>query len=76
MSCQQAIIPGLLLNELPASYMSHHHVLANVHSCAVQIGMLFVRCRGGISHSPMESVSEEDVGRAASALFTYLAGSL
>lgn len=32
------------------------------------IGMLFVRCRGGISHSPFESVSVEDMGLAIEAL--------
>jgi allantoate deiminase len=26
------------------------------------IGMLFVRCAGGISHHPAEAVAEEDVG--------------
>ncbi|KAA6428495.1 MAG: allantoate chloroplastic-like, partial [Trebouxia sp. A1-2] len=43
---------------------------------AVQIGMLFVRCRGGISHSPQEYVSDEDVGRATTALYTFLAALL
>ncbi|KAL3162355.1 hypothetical protein ABBQ32_010038 [Trebouxia sp. C0010 RCD-2024] len=37
-----------------------------------QIGMVFVRCHGGISHSPLEHVSDEDVGRATAALHTYL----
>ena len=34
--------------------------------------MLFVRCRGGISHSPLEFVSNEDVGQATLALMLFL----
>jgi allantoate deiminase len=36
------------------------------------IAMLFVRCGGGISHSPAESVIESDVGIAISALIEVL----
>lgn len=36
------------------------------------VGMIFVRCRGGISHSPEEFVSKSDVGLATSALFYFL----
>ncbi|MHA7815695.1 MAG: allantoate amidohydrolase [Pseudohaliea sp.] len=32
------------------------------------VGMLFVRCAGGISHHPAESVAEEDVAAALAAL--------
>ncbi len=32
------------------------------------IGMIFVRCRGGISHNPAEHASPEDMGLAVSAL--------
>ena len=32
------------------------------------IGMIFVRCRAGISHSPLESVTVEDMGLAVEAL--------
>ena len=38
--------------------------------------MLFVRCRGGISHSPLEFVSDEDVGQATLALVLFLRGEL
>jgi acetylornithine deacetylase/succinyl-diaminopimelate desuccinylase-like protein len=41
------------------------------------IGMIFVRCRAGISHSPLESVTIEDMGLAVEALvqtITVLAG--
>jgi allantoate deiminase len=36
------------------------------------IGMLFVRCRGGISHNPAESVTEADVGVALAVLGDFL----
>jgi allantoate deiminase len=36
------------------------------------IGMLFVRCKGGISHNPAESVATEDVGAAIDVLGRFL----
>jgi hydantoinase/carbamoylase family amidase len=36
------------------------------------IGMLFVRCRGGISHNPAEAVDAADVGLGAAALIAAL----
>ena len=37
-------------------------------AAVTEVGMLFVRCRGGISHSPDESVTEADVAAALDAL--------
>ncbi len=37
------------------------------------IGMLFVRCRGGISHNPAEYASPEDIGAAVMALTEAIA---
>lgn len=36
------------------------------------IAMLFVRCRGGISHNPAEFASVEDMGRAVLALIRFI----
>lgn len=36
------------------------------------IGMLFVRCRGGISHNPAEYASPDDMGLAAAALVRFI----
>ncbi len=36
------------------------------------IGMLFVRCRGGISHNPMEYASPRDLGLAVAALIGFI----
>ena len=37
------------------------------------IGMLFVRCRGGVSHNPMEYASPRDLGLAVAALIGFIA---
>lgn len=34
--------------------------------------MLFIRCRGGVSHSPDEFVLDDDVGAAGLALLKFL----
>lgn len=34
--------------------------------------MLFVRCRGGVSHSPAEHVSDADVWAAGTAVLAFL----
>jgi acetylornithine deacetylase/succinyl-diaminopimelate desuccinylase-like protein len=36
------------------------------------VAMLFVRCKGGISHNPAESVTEEDVAVAIDVLGKFL----
>ena len=36
------------------------------------IGMLFVRCRGGISHNPMEYANPQDLGLAVAALIGFI----
>jgi allantoate deiminase len=36
------------------------------------IGMLFVRCRGGISHNPVEYASPRDLGLAVAALIGFI----
>ena len=41
-------------------------------SLLTDIAMLFVRCRGGISHNPAESVTPEDVEVAIQVLERFL----
>lgn len=36
------------------------------------IGMLFVRCEGGISHNPLENVDRDDMGLAVEALIRWI----
>lgn len=47
-----------------------HDAMAMAH--LTQIGMLFVRCRGGISHSPAEHVLDDDVWAAGLAVLAFL----
>ncbi len=59
--------------ELPAVYLPS----GAGHDAAVMAeltgsAMLFVRCRGGISHSPMESVSTQDVGIAIAVMVRFV----
>ena len=37
-----------------------------------KMGMLFVRCRGGVSHSPLEHVEPDDVAAASAAIYHYI----
>ncbi|WP_348771421.1 allantoate amidohydrolase [Azospirillum sp. SYSU D00513] len=41
-------------------------------AAAMPVGMLFVRCRGGISHHPAESITAEDAGTAVAVLLDFL----
>jgi hydantoinase/carbamoylase family amidase len=41
-------------------------------SAITDVAMLFVRCRGGISHNPAESITREDAGVAARALLDFI----
>jgi allantoate deiminase len=36
------------------------------------IAMLFVRCKGGISHNPAESITSEDAGIGARTLLRFI----
>ena len=59
---------GMAARRLPSG--AGHDGLALVALCP--IGMLFVRCRGGISHNPAESILEEDAGLAVVVLLDFL----
>jgi allantoate deiminase len=68
-ACDNAVRAiGLRPFHLPSG--AGHDGLTMIALCP--IAMLFVRCRGGISHSPAESVIESDVGIAISALIEVL----
>lgn len=45
---------------------------AVVMAGVTEVAMLFVRCKGGISHNPAESVTEEDVGVAIDVVSKFL----
>ncbi len=59
---------GVRPRRLPSG--AGHDALAMAALCP--IGMLFLRCRGGVSHHPAESVTAQDVDIAVRALVTFL----
>jgi allantoate deiminase len=55
---------GILPLRLPSG--AGHDAVAMAALCPV--AMMFVRCKGGISHNPAESITVEDADRAARVL--------
>jgi allantoate deiminase len=61
---------GITPRHLPSG--AGHDAMAMAALCPV--GMLFVRCRGGISHNPGESILESDAEIAVRVMARVLAG--
>ncbi len=61
---------GLRPLRLPSG--AGHDAMALASLCP--IAMLFVRCDGGISHNPLESITTEDAGIAAQVFLDFLEG--
>jgi allantoate deiminase len=59
---------GHAVRELPSG--AGHDGMAMID--LTDIAMLFVRCRGGVSHHPAEHVSEEDIAAAAQVLLRVI----
>ncbi len=59
---------GISVRRLPSG--AGHDGLAMID--LVDIGMLFVRCKGGISHNPAESVTVGDVLTGARVLLRFI----
>ena len=59
---------GFAVRELPSG--AGHDAMAMAH--LTEIGMLFVRCKEGISHHPAESMTEADAGAAARVLLRFI----
>ena len=59
---------GLRALRLPSG--AGHDAMALAHLCP--IAMLFVRCGGGISHNPLESITGEDAEAAARVFLDFL----
>jgi allantoate deiminase len=58
--------------ELPSGAGHDAAIMARVADTA----MLFVRCRGGVSHNPAEAVAQADVAAAIAALGSFIEGLL
>ncbi|HXY99425.1 MAG TPA: allantoate amidohydrolase [Stellaceae bacterium] len=59
---------GLAVRRLPSG--AGHDAMAL--AALTDIGMLFVRCRGGISHNPAEAIAGEDAEIGAAALLHFI----
>ena len=59
---------GIAVRRLPSG--AGHDGMAMIDLC--DIGMLFVRCKGGISHNPAEAVAVDDVAAGARALLHFI----
>ena len=61
---------GIAVHHLPSMAGHDGVVLSEI----TPVGMLFVRCRGGISHSPLESVDPGDIAVAIDVVDRFLEG--
>ncbi len=59
---------GIALRRLPSG--AGHDGMAMI--AIADIGMLFVRCKGGISHNPAEAISEDDAAIAARVFLRFI----
>lgn len=59
---------GLAVRRLPSGAGHDGMALRAI----TDICMLFVRCKGGISHSPLESITEADAAAGAKVLFDFI----
>ena len=59
---------GLPVRHLPSG--AGHDAMAV--ATLTDVSMLFVRCKGGISHNPRESITAEDAGTAIAATLAFL----
>jgi allantoate deiminase len=62
----EAAVQGLGIEPLHLSSGAGHDAVAMTNLCPS--AMLFVRCKGGISHNPAESITVEDADVAARVL--------
>lgn len=59
---------GIAVRRLPSG--AGHDAMAMAKLC--DVGMMFVRCVGGISHNPAEAITAEDAARGACALLRFI----
>jgi allantoate deiminase len=59
---------GLSVRKLPSGAGHDGMALKSI----ADIAMLFVRCKGGVSHNPAEAISADDAGAGARTLFRFI----
>ncbi|KAG2452345.1 hypothetical protein HYH02_003369 [Chlamydomonas schloesseri] len=62
------------LRDVPVLVSGAGHDAMAIAETVPKFAMLFVRCRGGVSHSPLEHVEPADVAASSAALAAYLWG--
>ncbi|PNW73987.1 hypothetical protein CHLRE_13g580700v5 [Chlamydomonas reinhardtii] len=62
------------LRDVPVLVSGAGHDAMAIAEAVPKMAMLFVRCRGGVSHSPLEHVEPHDVTASSAALAAYLWG--
>jgi len=70
---QDQLADAILAQNLPVFHLpsgAGHDAMAIASLCPV--GMLFTRCKGGISHTPAESITEADANIAVAVLLDFL----
>jgi len=70
---QAQLADAILAQNLPVFHLpsgAGHDAMAIASLCPV--GMLFTRCKGGISHTPAESITEADANIAVAVLLEFL----
>lgn len=77
--CHPAIQQGLAqairsLGHEPVSLLSGAGHDAMSFEALCPMGMLFLRCKGGISHNPAESITPEDAEQAIAAMLAFVRG--
>ncbi|KAG2497115.1 hypothetical protein HYH03_004706 [Edaphochlamys debaryana] len=60
------------LRQTPVLVSGAGHDAMAIAEAVPKMGMMFVRCRGGVSHSPLEHVEPYDVTASTAALASYL----
>ena len=76
--CDERLAELLAEAVTSAGYPAHRLPSGAGHDAAIMasltgVAMLFVRCKDGVSHSPLESVTESDVAAALDALSRFVA---
>ena len=70
---QQQIAAAIEGEQLPVRHLpsgAGHDGMAMI--AIADIGMLFVRCKGGVSHNPAEAITKDDVDVAARAFLRFI----
>ncbi|KAG2443601.1 hypothetical protein HXX76_001952 [Chlamydomonas incerta] len=62
------------LRDVPVLVSGAGHDAMAIAEAVPKMAMMFVRCRGGVSHSPLEHVEAHDVTASSAALAAYLWG--